>query len=70
VIFSRDGEMLISGSDDDTIILWKVETGEQIYTLEGHDSWVLSVALSPDGKILASGSRDGTIFLWDMELFQ
>jgi WD40 repeat protein len=35
--------------------------------IEGHDSWVHSVAFSPDGQIIVSGSRDKTIRLWNTE---
>ncbi|WPJ60807.1 hypothetical protein SMAC4_13298 [Sordaria macrospora] len=34
-------------------------------TLEGHSSYVRSVAFSPDGQRLASGSDDQTIKIWD-----
>lgn len=36
-------------------------------TLEGHSSWVWSVAFSPDSKWIASGSGDYTIKIWDLE---
>ncbi|MCA2717734.1 hypothetical protein [Microcystis sp. M169S2] len=67
VNFSPDGKTLVSGSDDNTIKLWNVETGQEIRTLKGHDSAVYSVNFSPDGKTLVSGSYDNTIKLWDVE---
>ena len=58
---------MASGSSDNTIRLWNVETGTQIQVLTGHTDWVSSVAFSPDGKLLASGSGDQTIRLWNVE---
>ncbi|MEA5567378.1 WD40 repeat domain-containing protein, partial [Anabaena sp. UHCC 0399] len=58
VSFSPDGKTLASGSLDNTIKLWNLETGKEIRTLTGHSNPVWSVSFSQDGKTLASGSGD------------
>ncbi|MDF5736871.1 MULTISPECIES: serine/threonine-protein kinase [unclassified Nostoc] len=58
--------ILASGSWDNTIKFWDVNTGKEIRTLIGHANWVNSVAFSPDGKFLVSGSADCTIKLWQV----
>jgi serine/threonine protein kinase len=68
VAYSPDGQTLASGgSDDKTIKLWDVKTGNLLQTFTGHSSSVSSVAYSPDGQTLASGSQDDTIKLWDVK---
>jgi WD40 repeat protein len=45
----------------------KVQPGwsATLQTLEGHLSWVCSVAFSPDGQQIVSGSGDSTVRVWD-----
>jgi len=66
VAFSPDGKMLASASDDQTIRLWDMASGESRRELKGHIGAVNSVAFSPDGKMLASASDDQTIRQWDV----
>jgi WD40 repeat protein len=47
---------------DDNIILWDVETGEQLVTLD-HPS-VSNITFSPDGRYMVSNAVDGTLRLW------
>ena len=48
--------LVVSGSDDKTVRVWDVSTGQCEATWEGHSEWVNSVCFSPDGKRVVSGS--------------
>ncbi|KIJ69522.1 hypothetical protein HYDPIDRAFT_106166 [Hydnomerulius pinastri MD-312] len=57
--------VLISGSLDNTIKMWDVETGKTTKTLFGHIEGVWAVAC--DKLRLVSGSHDRTIKVWNRE---
>ncbi|KAF8553413.1 WD40 repeat-like protein [Imleria badia] len=57
--------VLISGSLDNTIKVWDVETGKATRTLFGHIEGVWAVAC--DKLRLVSGSHDRTIKVWNRE---
>jgi WD40 repeat protein len=57
---------LLSGSDDQTVRLWDVCTGQCLQILQGHTNQIRSVGFSPDGQIVASGSDDQTVKLWNV----
>lgn len=65
--FSPEGQQMVSGAYDRTLILWNVAEGTLIRKLEGHQDIVLSVAYSLDGKYIVSGDASGVILLWDAE---
>ena len=64
--FSSDGTSLASGSYDETIKLWDMQTGGVVKTFRRH-SRVLSISFSIDHTMIASGFHDRTIWLWDIQ---
>jgi WD40 repeat protein len=65
-VFSRDRALIVSGSADNTINLWRAD-GSFIRNLTGHEDIVNSVSFSPNGQMIASGSQDMTVRLWSRE---
>jgi serine/threonine protein kinase len=77
VAFSPGGNLLASGSADNTVKLWNIQeaisptargvpTLSHRRTLYGHKGEVTSIAFASDGRRLASASLDGTVKLWDV----
>jgi WD40 repeat protein len=65
VAFSPNGTHLVSGSNDDTLLLCDTINGVRLMTLRGHSKGVHSVAFSRDGTRVISKSDDNTLLLWD-----
>ena len=55
-----DGQRIVSGSADNTVKIWDVNTGQELCTLSGHTNWVKTVAVFADGARVVSGS--GSLF--------
>ena len=67
MIYIPNTKLIASGSRDKTIKVWNYETGECLNTLEGHSSWIKSLAHIENTKLIVSGSGDRTINIWDYE---
>jgi len=64
--FSPDGQLLLSGSYDNTLKLWDIAIGKQVRIFSGHKYSVYSVAYSPDGLSALSGGLERTMKLWEV----
>ncbi|CAG8827088.1 25968_t:CDS:1, partial [Dentiscutata erythropus] len=57
--------VIISGSLDNIIKIWSIETGECLKTLFGHEDGIWSLAV--DKLRLVSGAHDHTVKIWDKD---
>jgi WD40 repeat protein len=61
------GDRLISGSEDKTLRLWELETGQCLAQFKGHTSRIWGVAWTPDGNEVISASGDRTLRIWSID---
>ncbi len=64
--FSPDGKFIVSPSDQNSICLWDITTGQCLKKIHGHTNMVTSTVFSPNGKHIVSASWDNTIRVWDV----
>ena len=64
--FSPDSQCIATGTPENTIKIWKVDTGDLVKVLIGNKGQAYSVAFSPDGRFIAAGSSDKTVRLWNV----
>jgi WD40 repeat protein len=63
VIFSPDGQTIISAGGDKTIRFWN-RAGKLLKTFIGHTASVNSLSFSRDGKLLVSAGEDKVVRVW------
>lgn len=56
--WSPNGEFLVTGSVDNSAIVWDLKKGKQIAILDDHKGFVLGVAWDPKNKFIATLSTD------------
>ncbi|MBW4467631.1 MAG: AAA-like domain-containing protein [Pegethrix bostrychoides GSE-TBD4-15B] len=66
VAVSPDDQLMVSGSEDRTLRLWR-RTGQFVKAFYGHSDPVNSVDFSPDSRLIVSGSADRTVILWNRD---
>ena len=66
LVYSPDGQRIITTADDGKIKVWDVESGFCIVTFTEHTSGVTACEFAKKGNVLFTSSLDGSIRAWDL----
>ena len=66
VTYSHDSRHIISGGLDGIVRVLNADSGVCVSTLEGHESFITSVACSSDGCFIVSADTLNVIRIWDV----
>jgi len=65
VAFSPKSNLLVTGSFDESAVVWDVRRGKVLRVLPAHSDAVWTVGWDAEGGMVLTGSADGLIRLWD-----
>ncbi|MEP7136923.1 MAG: protein kinase [Chloroflexota bacterium] len=66
-VFSPDGKLIATGSQDGTAKIWDAITGKELLTIKATtEGDAGNVDFSPNGKLLATGGGDKIARIWDV----
>jgi COMPASS component SWD3 len=65
LVFSPNGETVVSANYDNDLRIWKTASGELVKKVEDMTGAMFAAEFSPDGKHLIMGGLDETVYIWD-----
>ncbi|KAH8888717.1 WD40 repeat-like protein [Thozetella sp. PMI_491] len=66
LVYSPDGQRIITTADDGKIKVWDIDSGFCIVTFTEHTSGVTACEFAKKGNVLFTASLDGSIRAWDL----
>lgn len=66
LVYSPDGQKIITTADDGKVKVWDVKSGFCIVTFTEHTSGVTACEFSKRGNVLFTSSLDGSVRAWDL----
>jgi WD40 repeat protein len=68
--FDPKSSLIATGGYDGRVIVWDSDSGQEVWSFQGNDGTVLSVAYSWDGRWLATLGEDNETKVWNAATFE
>uniref|UniRef100_A0A1A7X4Z7 WD repeat, SAM and U-box domain-containing protein 1 n=1 Tax=Iconisemion striatum TaxID=60296 RepID=A0A1A7X4Z7_9TELE len=65
--YSSDGQLLVSGSVDKSVMVYDANNAALLHTLNHHERYVTACSFSPTSSLIATGSMDKSVNIWRLE---
>lgn len=69
LVFSPDGETVVSANYDNDVRVWKTKSGELVSRVEDLTGAMFAAEFTSDGKQLIMAGLDETVYIWDAKTF-
>jgi WD40 repeat protein len=69
LVFSPDGETVVSANYDNDVRVWKTKSGELVRRIEDMTGAMFAAEFTPDGQHLILAGLDETVYIWDARTF-
>ena len=66
LVYSREGNNIVTAADDGKVKVWDVQSGFCIVTFTEHSSGVTACEFAQKGNVLFTASLDGSVRAWDL----
>jgi periodic tryptophan protein 2 len=70
LVYSPDGQKIVTTADDGKIKIWDVNSGFCIVTFTEHSSGITACEFAKKGNVLFTSSLDGSIRAWDLTRYR
>lgn len=65
--FNREGDLVLTASNDTTAVVWVANTGAKKFILKGHNKPITWASFDPNDKFVVTASSDSMIMIWSLE---